>query len=156
MGSPLLPLTIESQDFVSAISTTSVDSQERQLLERWYILDEVSQPPCYCLKAKNVPGSADVADDLNTLYKILTEIFSKELRDSYLTTVIEQEINNMVFISQELSKRCIWIHTGVLPSKIVDGKETSIAIEMNRRLSNIQSDLKVININTLFRTISVY
>lgn len=143
LGSPLLPLTIESQDFVSVISTTSTESSERKLLEQWYILDEKSEPPCYCLKTKDISTDADVADQLHTLYKILIDIFTKELRDSYLTTVIEQEINNMVFISQELSKRCIWIHTGALPTKSSDAKESSVAVEMNRRLSNIQSDLKV-------------
>lgn len=142
LGSPLLPLTIESQDFISAIDVTECVSDERQLLERWYILDENSEPPCYCLKTKDIPMDANVARDLKTLYKVLIEIFPKELRDSYLTTVIEQEINNMVFIREEVSKRCIWIHTGILPTKNADGIEP-VEAEMFRRLSNIQTDLKV-------------
>lgn len=69
-------------------------------------------------------------------------IFSKELRDSYLTTVVEQEINNTVLISQELLKRCICVQTGSLPVK-VGNCENTLEVEMNRRLNNIHSDLKV-------------
>lgn len=143
LGSPLLPLTIESQDFVSAFSTTAQGSGERQLLERWYILDDEAEPPCYRLKTTNILVNDETVTDLQQLYKSLVEVFSKELRDSYLTTVIEQEINNTVLISQELSKRCIWIHTGVLPSKSVDvGGAGSIAGELNRRVHHIQMELK--------------
>lgn len=145
LGSPLLPITIESQDFSGAISTTAEGSYERQLLERWYLLDDKAEPTCYRLKTKNVVTNAETADELQNLYKTLVDVFSKELCDSYLTSVIEQEINNMVFISQELSKRCIWVHTGALPNKNVDetSTESSVATEMNRRLNNIQLDLKV-------------
>lgn len=142
LGSPLLPLTIESQDFIGAIVTTPEGSNERKLLEAWYILDEKAEPMCYRLKTQNVTANVD---ELQNLCKSITDIFSKELRDSYLTTVIEQEINNMVFINQDLSKRCIWVHTGALPNKNLDesSTESSIAIEMNRRLHNIQLELKV-------------
>lgn len=145
LGSPLLPLTIESLDFSGAISTTAEGSDERRLLEQWYILDDKAEPMCYRLKTKNVTANADTANELQNLHKTITDIFSKELRDSYLTTVIEQEINNMVFINQDLSKRCIWVHTGALPHKHIDesSNESSIAGEMNRRLNNIQLELKV-------------
>lgn len=143
LGCPLLPLTIESQDFVSAFSTTAQGSDERQLLERWYILDDKAEPPCYRLKTTDILANDETATDLQQLYKSLVDVFSKELRDSYLTTVIEQEINNTVLISHELSKRCIWIHTGVLPSKGPDaGGAESVAGEMNRRLNNLQMELK--------------
>lgn len=72
----------------------------------------------------------------------LVNVFSKELRDSYLTTVVEQEINNTVLISQELSKRCIWIQTGCLPTKVLENGST-LEVEMNRRLNNIHFELKV-------------
>lgn len=145
LGSPLLPLTIESQDFAGAISTTPEGSNERHLLESWFILDDKAEPQCYRLRTQNVTANADAATELQNLYKTIADIFSKELRDSYLTTVIEQEINNMVFINQDLSKRCIWIHTGVLPNKNLDetSNESAIAVEMNRRLNNIQLELKV-------------
>lgn len=143
LGCPLLPLTIESQDFVSALSTTAHGSEERQLLEHWYILDDNAEPPCYRLKTTNILVNDETTTDLQQLYKSLVNVFSKELRDSYLTTVIEQEINNTVLISQELSKRCIWIHTGILPSKNAEmGGVESVTNEMNRRLSNIQIELK--------------
>lgn len=77
-----------------------------------------------------------------SLLTVLVTIFSKELRDSYLTTVVEQEINNTVLINHELSRRCIWIQTGALPSKILENG-TAVDNEMNRRLNNIHSELKV-------------
>lgn len=83
-----------------------------------------------------------IDEELNSLMRTLVEIFSRELRDSYLTTVVEQEINNTVLISQELSKRCIWIQNTVSPTKL-DDTSSPLHVEMNRRLTNIQSDLKV-------------
>lgn len=76
------------------------------------------------------------------LLTVLVTIFSKELRDSYLTTVVEQEINNTVLINHELSRRCIWIQTGALPSKTLENGN-AVDIEMNRRLNNIHAELKV-------------
>lgn len=72
---------------------------------------------------------------------MLVQIFSKELRDSYLTTVVEQEINNTVLMSQELSKRCIWIQTGNLQKRVTD-QLTLLESEMNRRLGNLHTELK--------------
>lgn len=79
---------------------------------------------------------------MEKLLAVLVDIFSKELRDLYLTTVVEQEINNTVLISQELSKRCIWIQTGNLPTKTLENA-TPLETEMNRRLNNIHNELKV-------------
>lgn len=139
LGSPLLPLTIESQDFISALSSIATGSDERILIERWYVLDEKSEPPCYRLHTTNT----DDCNEVQQLYQALVDIFSKELRDSYLTTVIEQEINNTVLFSAELSKRCIWIHTGVLPNRNADtGGISSVQCEINRRIGNIQNELK--------------
>lgn len=145
LGSPLLPLTIESQDFSGAIGTTAEGSNERRLLEAWYTLDNKAEPMCYRLRTQNVTANENAATELQDLYKTIADTFPKEICDLYLTTVIEQEINNMVFINQDLSKRCIWIHTGALPPKNVDetSNESAIAIEMNRRLNNIQLELKV-------------
>lgn len=113
------------------------------MLERWYILDDEAEPPCYRLKTTNILTNDETVTDLQQLYKSLVDVFSKELRDSYLTTVIEQEINNTVLINQELSKRCIWISTGVLPTKNAEvAGAGSVASEMNRRLNNIQMELK--------------
>lgn len=123
----------------------AADSDEHKLLEQWFILDEKAEPKCYRLKTQNVTTNADTANDLQQLYKVITEVFSTELRDSYLTTVIEQEINNMVFFNQDISKRCIWVHTGAMLNKAADDipNESSIVVEMHRRINNIQLELKV-------------
>lgn len=103
-----------------------------------------AQPPCYRLKTDNIVGNAETINELQNLYRALVDICSKELRDSYLTTVIEQEINNTVLMNQEISKRCIWIHTGSLPTKTTDLSQVTSSIdnEMNRRLVNLQTELK--------------
>lgn len=144
LGSPLLPLTIESQDFLNALGCAAEGSEEKRLIEKWYKLDGKAQPPCYSLNTNDITIANDTELELQQLYKAVVETFSKELRDSYLTSVIEQEINNTVLISQELSKRCIWVHTGSLPNKTSDPSQTisSIDTEINRRLLNIQTDLK--------------
>lgn len=50
LGSPLLPLTMESQDFGTVVASTN-DDGDRQLLQKWYVLDEQTQPQCYRLRA---------------------------------------------------------------------------------------------------------
>jgi hypothetical protein len=137
-----LPLTIENQDFANAI--TAADNCGKLLLEKWYVLDEKSQPSCYRLKSINVEKDdvASIDEELNSLMLNLVEVFTKELRDSYLTTVVEQEINNTVLMSQELAKRCIWIQNTGMQAKNEEN-QSQLTVEMNRRLSNIQNDLKV-------------
>jgi hypothetical protein len=142
LGDPLLPLTIEYQDFTNAIA--AADNCGKLLLEKWYTLDEKSEPSCYRLKSIKVEKEnvSSIDDELNSLLLSLVEVFTKELRDSYLTTVVEQEVNNTVLMSQELSKRCIWVQNTGLQSK---GDENASATdeEMQRRLNNIQNELKV-------------
>ncbi|EAT38881.1 AAEL009269-PA [Aedes aegypti] len=142
LGDPLLPLTIESQDFATVLQTAELKAEDRAILEKWYTLDDKSQPACYRLNVKNNSVSdLSVECELSALLKILIDVFSKELRDSYLTTVVEQEINNTVLINQELSKRCLWIQNSISPLKVTENS-TSAEVEMVRRLTNIQSDLK--------------
>ncbi|ETN61299.1 hypothetical protein AND_007044 [Anopheles darlingi] len=142
LGDPLLPLTIESQDFVAALQMVEQNAPGRALLEKWYVPDDKSQPACYRLKAKSLPPMTpeESQSELSLLLQTLIEIFSKELCDSYLTTVVEQEINNTVLINQELSKRCIWVQSAVGTLK-PDGL-SSVDAETVRRLLNIQNDLK--------------
>lgn len=54
LGTPLVPLTIESQDFEGAVATAEQAGKEdgKKLLEKWYSLDSKAQPACYRLKAK--------------------------------------------------------------------------------------------------------
>lgn len=53
LGSPLLPLTIENHDFVSALSAAG-SLNDKELLEKWYILDNKAQPQCYRLKTSDI------------------------------------------------------------------------------------------------------
>ncbi len=139
----MLPLTIENQDFRNAIS--AADNCGKLLFEKWYIHDEKSQPSCYRLKSIAIEKEniESIDEELNSLLLNLVEVFSKELRDSYLSSVVEQEINNTVLMSQELAKRCIWIqNTGVQGKS--EENQSALDAEMSRRLSNIQNDLKVL------------
>lgn len=144
LGSPLLPLTIENTDFLSALSSAADGSEEKRLLQQWYVVDAKAQPPCYRLRTHGITTDTDAKNDLQNLYRTLVDIFTKELRDVYLTTVVEQEINNTVAIKQDLPKRCIWIHTGSLPVKPSEWPQaqSSVQSEMNRRLIQQQNVLK--------------
>lgn len=141
LGSPLIPLTIQYQDFATALCSTASDSNDRQLLERWYQLDETAEPKCYRF---NVDGNTATLDEMTHLHKTLVDVFPTELRDTYLTTVIEHEINNTIFTNQATARKGIWIHMGVLPSKNADEttNESSVAFEMNRCLLRLQTELK--------------
>ncbi|XP_058446622.1 uncharacterized protein LOC131427450 [Malaya genurostris] len=143
LGDPLLPLTIESQDFAMVLQTAVNAPEDRAILEKWYTLDDKSQPACYRLNVTNNSNlTAEASEkELSRLLKSLIDIFPKELRDSYLTTVVEQEINNTVLINQELSKRCIWIQNSIAPLKVPEDA-SSVDAELIRRLGNIQTELK--------------
>lgn len=54
LGTPLLPNTIESQDFEKALAK----AEDKSLLTKWYSLDTHAQPPCYRLSppARYIPG----------------------------------------------------------------------------------------------------
>lgn len=91
--------------------------------------------------------------NLNRLLSVLVDSSTKDLRDCYLTTLVEQEINNTVLINQELSKRCIWVQTGSWPNRLSENAE-SLEIEMNRRLNNLHTELKVICL--IYKTFFLY
>lgn len=61
LGSPLLPLTIESQDFETIVSNTQDDS-DRKLLQKWYIVDGQTQPQCYRLSAATAGAESKVSE----------------------------------------------------------------------------------------------
>lgn len=140
LGSPLLPLTIENQDFCTALSAAQ-SSDDRDLLQQWYKLDETAQPQCYRLQTAVDPTAVPAPEVLRRLLNVLIELSPKELRDSYLTTLVEQEINNTVLINQEQSKRCIWLQTGSLPSRLSESAD-AVDTEEHRRLGNLQAELK--------------
>lgn len=53
LGSALLPLTIESQDYVTVLNTIT-NADDKELLQKWYLLDNKAQPPCYRLKTSDI------------------------------------------------------------------------------------------------------
>lgn len=71
LGTPLVPLTIESQDFGAALATAQQSDRGdgKQLLEKWYALDDKAQPACYRLRA-TVDGvrraGAECEEELST------------------------------------------------------------------------------------------
>ncbi|XP_075151696.1 NACHT domain- and WD repeat-containing protein 1 [Haematobia irritans] len=141
LGATMLPLTIESQDFAQVLSTAN--EEDKTLLERWYIIDNCYQPMCHRLNTElcTKPDST-LDDELNKLFEVLLRLFSDDLKDSYMSTIVEQEINNTVFMSQELAKRCIWIHTaGNVLTNSLDEKSVYVR-ETNRRMSKLHSELK--------------
>ncbi|KAH8412249.1 hypothetical protein KR009_000806 [Drosophila setifemur] len=140
LGTPMLPLTIESQDFTSVLGSAS--ETERLLLEKWYTIDNSYQPMCHRLHAQQVDPYANQANgELNELLGVLLRLFSDDVKDSYLTTVVEQEINNTVLMSQELAKRCIWIQTGAQLSRAPENA-SPLELEVQRRISRVYSELK--------------
>lgn len=69
-----------------------------------YMLDSDAQPPCYRLRpiSCNIPGFNESsledrekafqewAHEIDKMLAVLINVFSMELRDTYLTTVVEQ------------------------------------------------------------------
>lgn len=79
--------------------------------------------------------------ELKQILRLFVEIFTKDLKNSYLTSVVEQEIHNTVLMSQELARRCVWLRTAN-PSDT--GDATDVLVEENRRrLTNLVGELKV-------------
>lgn len=119
------------------------NSSGRQLLERWYQKDAKADPPCFRF---NIHNDLSTFDEMEQLYKTLIEVFPVELRDFYLKTQLEQAINEIVLKNQNLARKCIWVHTGSLPTKSSEemSGEASTVYEMNRRLTRLQSELKVL------------
>lgn len=78
---------------------------------------------------------------MRQLLRLFVEIFTKDLKNSYLTSVVEQEINNTILMSQELARRCVWLRTAN-PSDTEDASD--VLVEENaRRLNNLVAELKV-------------
>lgn len=50
LGRTCLPLSIEAQDFRSALDASASES-DRSLVEHWYKADALAQPPCYRLQS---------------------------------------------------------------------------------------------------------
>lgn len=118
LGAPLLPKTLECADYETAFQISD------KSLGKWYTKDEQAQPPCYRLK----PASAHVRNlkssikeerdkalkewrlEVDKILAIMLSSFQDELRDTYLSTVVEQEVQSTLLMSRELASRCIWLH----------------------------------------------
>lgn len=59
LGNPLLPLSVESQDFGTIIASTQ-NAEDRDLLEKCYVLDEQTQPQCYRLNTDALAAEVSV------------------------------------------------------------------------------------------------
>lgn len=155
LGTPLLPITIESNDFQMAMECAESQSAQ-SLLSKWYQLDSDSQPPCYRLQpiSCHIPGFKETSteererafeewrSEIDKIMAILINVFSQELRDTYLTTVVEQEVHNTVFMSQELAKRCVWMNRVYTPTAKTPENQTPGEAELHRRLHILQKDLR--------------
>ncbi|XP_076260371.1 NACHT domain- and WD repeat-containing protein 1 isoform X1 [Rhynchophorus ferrugineus] len=155
LGTQLLPITIETADFKMALDST--DNQTAQsLLRKWYALDGDAQPPCYRLKpiSCHIPGFSESSledrekafeewsHEIDKMLTVLIAVFSAELRDTYLTTVVEQEVHNTVFMSQEMAKRCIWMNRVYTPTPRTPDNPSPGDEEAHRRLNILQKDLR--------------
>ncbi|KAF5270218.1 hypothetical protein FQA39_LY08432 [Lamprigera yunnana] len=154
LGTSLLPITIESADFKMALDSAENQAAQK-LLSKWYQLDSAAQPPCYRLQpiASHIPGFKETSQEereraleewrseIDRMLAIFVNILPQELRDTYLTTVVEQEVHNTVFMSQELAKRCIWLNRVYTPSETTPDNVCPREVELQRRLNNLQRDL---------------
>ncbi|XP_045482226.1 NACHT and WD repeat domain-containing protein 2 isoform X1 [Harmonia axyridis] len=155
LGTPLLPNTIESTDFKMAMDSATSQSAQN-ILSKWYQLDSDSQPPCYRLQpiSSHIPGFKETSvedrekafeewsSEIDKILTILINVFSQELRDTYLTTVVEQEVHNTVFMSQEMAKRCIWMNRVYIPTVKTPENMSPVEAELQRRLNILQKDLR--------------
>ncbi|XP_063897739.1 uncharacterized protein LOC110382914 [Helicoverpa armigera] len=152
LGTPLLPHTLECADFKAALETAE-DESDKALLNKWYTLDASTTPPCYRL-VRGAPARwrREMAKTLNVLVRTLPQ----EACDAYLTTVVEQEVQHTVLMSVEAARRCVWVcraggtggAVGAAPgaaspqSEPGDIADTAHHHELQRRLNNLQKDLK--------------
>lgn len=136
----------------------SAENQSAQsLLSKWYQLDSAAQPPCYRLQSisSHIPGFKETSPEgrekaleewrteIDKTLSVLITVFSQELRDTYLTTVVEQEVHNTVFMSQELAKRCLWLNRVYMPTERTPENMSPGDAELHRRLNTLQKDLRV-------------
>lgn len=92
-----LPSDIEKKDF--DIILQNANSNEKQLLHHWYVLDENSRTPIYCLKNrvgeyKDENKWAEEEDRIrSTLIKLLeTSNIDRDIKEAFLSSATEKEI----------------------------------------------------------------
>lgn len=116
-------------------------------------MDDAAVPQCYRLQTDvrpapttetetETPADGSSADaELRRLLNVFIAASPKEARDSYLTTLVEQQINNTVLINQDHSKRCIWLQTGSWPTRLSESSD-ALDAELQRRLCAMHAELK--------------
>ncbi|XP_034826007.1 NACHT and WD repeat domain-containing protein 2 isoform X2 [Maniola hyperantus] len=137
LGTPLLPHTLECADFKAALEAAE-DENDKSLLNKWYSLDGSTTPPCYRL-VRGAPARwrREMARALSVLVRTLPQ----EACDAYLTTVLEQEVQHTVLMSSEAARRCVWVcRAGAATDADADADHQR---ELQRRLTNLQKDLKL-------------
>ncbi|XP_065205411.1 NACHT domain- and WD repeat-containing protein 1 [Planococcus citri] len=151
-GTSLLPKTIECEDFENTLQRTN----NKELLKKWYKLDKECQPTCYRLQSieQHIPGfkednSAEVEkalkewnNEVENMLLTLVSSFNQELRDTYFSTTVEQEIHNTMRMSQELTKHSIWLHRINNKQDSDDNESCPIRQENKRRLNLLLNELK--------------
>ncbi|XP_026490206.2 NACHT domain- and WD repeat-containing protein 1 isoform X2 [Vanessa tameamea] len=137
LGTPLLPHTLEFADFEAALEAAE-DENDKTLLNKWYSLDLSTRPPCYRL-VRGAPARwrREMARALSVLVRTLPQ----EACDAYLTTVLEQEVQHTVLMSSETARRCVWVCRAVCPDP--PDADADHHRELQRRLANLQKDLKL-------------
>jgi hypothetical protein len=88
LGTPLLPKTIENQDFEMALS----NADNKELLQKWYQLDGHAQPPCYRLQpiASHIPGFKVWANKFSAEIEIVKNVNVISCQFSKFLTAISQ------------------------------------------------------------------
>lgn len=141
LSASMLPITIESQDFTTILNAAT--EEERLLLQKFYVVDNCYQPMCHRFNIQQiVKCCAHQNEELNKLLNVLLRLFSEDIKDSYISSVVEQEINNTILLCSEMAKRCIWIQTDCPPEKLPENASAH-DINAHRRILKLYNELKL-------------
>ncbi|KAK8749008.1 hypothetical protein OTU49_015633 [Cherax quadricarinatus] len=161
LGSVLLPRVIGRADFEEAVSSLELDT-DKELFSKWYRLDENAEPPCYTLHdiSTAIPNIKDTSsatlrqealhdwhNEVKKMITLLRGVFSQGMKEKYLSTVMEQEIQESVLVNQESAKQCLWLCRKFthFPSHNVPAQGKLYVTtdpDSRKRLELLQSELK--------------
>lgn len=140
LGDLLLPLSIHHDDFANCMQ--EADNCGKLVLEKWYHCDDKSKPICYRIKTDKLDQSTTITEELISLKKTFVDTMSDEMRQKYLKTTLEEEMNLLLQDNPEIMKRLIWIQNANSPSKNNAENTSSTEAELNQKLTQLQNDLK--------------
>ncbi|CAM1320524.1 Uncharacterised protein g7509 [Pycnogonum litorale] len=168
-GTVLLPDQIAEVHFSNVLNTID-DDGEKLLLNTWYFLDKNIDPPCYRLHSINstLPNNSSLAvmnrDEILEFWNgivvklkhIVIKYFVNELKDLYLKTAMEEEIQ-AIFEDPAAAKFCScftrWADSTVIAEKTNGVTSKSDAVNLRR---GMQSKLKTkLDSSQLIRLCSV-